>query len=145
MKIHALGHAVLKVRNIERAERFYNGVLGIPIAARHPTMPMTFFTLGNHHDLALIEVGDNAPAAPPDAPGLYHIAFKLGDSVDELREAVRHLQAAGVVIDGAADHTVSNAVYLHDPDGNGIELYVDVDDVWKRDPQRVTDIKPLVL
>jgi catechol 2,3-dioxygenase-like lactoylglutathione lyase family enzyme len=92
MKVQALGHAVLKVRNLERSEQFYNGVLGIPIAARHETMPMTFFTLGNHHDLAILAVGDDAPDAPRNAPGLYHIALKVGDSLDELREVKQHLE-----------------------------------------------------
>ncbi len=145
MQVQALGHAVLKVRNLERAEAFYNGVLGIPIAARHPSGMMTFFTLGNHHDLALLAVGDGAPAAPNNAPGLYHVAFKVGDTPEQLRQAKEDLERAGVAIDGSADHTVSLALYIHDPDGNGIELYVDASDEWKRDPSRVTDIKPLVL
>ena len=92
MHVQSLGHAVLKVRNLERAEAFYNGVLGIPIAARHPSGQMTFFTLGNHHDLALLAVGDDAPSAPADAPGLYHVAFKIGDSPDALREAKADLE-----------------------------------------------------
>ena len=145
MQVQSLGHAVLKVRNLERAEAFYNGVLGIPIAARHPSAPMTFFTLGNHHDFALLAVGDAAPSAPAGAPGLYHVAFKVGDSPDALREAKTELERAGVSIDGSADHTVSLALYIHDPDGNGIELYVDASEAWKDDPSRVTDIKPLVL
>jgi len=145
MKIQSLGHAVLKVRNMERAEAFYHGVLGIPIAARHPTAPMTFFTLGNHHDFALLAVGDDAPEAPANAPGLFHVAFKIGDTQDDLRAAIRDLERAGVPVDGAADHTVSQALYIHDPDGNGIELYIDASDEWKEHPERVTDIKPLVL
>jgi len=145
MHVQSLGHAVLKVRNLERAEAFYSGVLGIPIAARHPSGQMTFLTLGNHHDLALLAVGDGAPSAPADAPGLYHVAFKIGDSPEALREAKADLERAGVAINGAADHTVSLALYIHDPDGNGIELYVDASDEWKDDPARVTDIKPLVL
>ncbi len=145
MRVHALGHAVIKVRNMERAEAFYHGVLGIPIAARHATMPMTFLTLGNHHDLALMAVGDDAPQAPENAPGLYHIAFKIGDSPEELLDAIAHLERNGVALDGSADHTVSKALYIHDPDGNGVELYIDTSDVWKEHPERVTDIKPLVL
>ena len=135
MKVQALGHAVVKVRNQERAEQFYNGVLGIPIAARHETMPMTFFTLGNHHDLAVLAVGDDAPAAPRNSPGLYHLAFKIGDTLDELRAAKEKLEAAGVKIDATIDHIVSKSLYLRDPDGNGIELYVDASDVWKEDPE----------
>ena len=65
-----------------------NHVLGMEVAARHPTMPMTFYTLGNHHDLALLEVGDDAPQADRKSTGLYHLAFCVGDTLDELR-AVR--------------------------------------------------------
>ena len=145
MKVQALGHAVIKVRDRKRAEAFYGDVLGIPIAARHPTMPMTFFTLGNHHDLAILEVGEDAPDAVETAPGLFHLAFKVGDTLAELRAVKGELEAAGVPIAGAVDHTVSQALYLRDPDGNGIELYVDGSDVWRSDPQRVAESKPLEL
>ena len=139
MKVQALGHAVLKVRNQERAEQFYNGILGLPIAARHETMPMTFFSLGNHHDLAIVATGDDAPDAPRNAPGLFHIAFKVGDSLEELREARDRLEAAGVRIDRTMDHVVSQSLYIRDPDGNGVELYVDGSDVWKEEPQKVAE------
>ena len=145
MKVQALGHAVLKVRNQEQAEQFYNGVLGIPIAARHETMPMTFFTLGNHHDLAILAVGDDAPDAPRNAPGLFHIALKVGDTLDDLREVKQHLESAGVKVDRTIDHVVSQSIYLTDPDGNGVELYVDGSDVWKEDPQQVAQGKALAL
>jgi catechol 2,3-dioxygenase len=145
MKVQALGHAVLKVRSLERAEQFYNGVLGMPIAARHQTMPMTFFTLGNHHDLAILAVGDDAPDAPRNAPGLYHIALKVGDTLDELRAVKDHLEQNGVKIDATIDHVVSKSIYIRDPDGNGVELYVDASDVWKEDPQQVAQGAPLAL
>ena len=96
MKVRELGHAVIKVSNRERSEAFYGGVLGMKLAARHETMPMTFYTLGNHHDLALIEVGEEGPAkSDPKAPGLYHLAFCVGDTLDELREVRDELEAAG--------------------------------------------------
>ena len=145
MKVHALGHAVIKVRNLDRAEQFYNGVLGMPIAARHETMPMTFFTLGNHHDLAILAVGDDAPDAPRNSPGLYHIALKVGETLDELREVKGHLEQSGVKIDATIDHVVSKSVYIRDPDGNGVELYVDASDIWKEDPQQVAQGAPLAL
>jgi catechol 2,3-dioxygenase len=144
MRIHQLGHAVLKVRDIGRAEEFYNGVLGLPIAARLGTS-MTFFTLGNHHDLAVVAVGADAPDAPENAPGLYHVAFKVGDSLDELRAVKNELEDKGVVVDHASDHTVSQSLYLRDPDGNGLELYVDVSDEWRTNPQAVATIAPLSL
>lgn len=78
---------------------------------------------------------------------LYHIGIKVGDSLDELRAAKRELEQAGIPIDGMSDHTVSQSLYLRDPDGNEIELYVDVDEsLWKNDPAAVlSPIKPLHL
>jgi catechol 2,3-dioxygenase len=144
MQVQQLGHVVLKVRDIGRSEVFYNGVLGLPVAARLDDM-MTFFTLGNHHDFAVIAVGPDEPAAPANAPGLYHVAFKVGSSLDELRAVKAELEAAGVTIDNVADHTVSQSLYLRDPDGNGVELYVDGSDVWRTNPQAVASMTPLAL
>ncbi len=144
MKVHALGHVVIKVRNRERAERFYNGVLGIPIAARMAEPPMTFFSLGNHHDLAIAVVGDDAPSAPDAAPGLMHIAFKVGDTLDELREAKARLETAGLDV-VAFDHVVTKSLYVSDPDGNTVEVYVDASDAWKTNPAIVASISPLQL
>ena len=145
MQVRELGHAVIKVRNRERAEAFYGGVLGMQLAARHETMPMTFYTLGNHHDLALIEVGEGGPDADPKAPGLYHLAFCVGDTLDELRAVRDELEAAGVEVFAVIDHVVSKSLYLNDPDGNGVELYVDGSDVWKTDPQAVAQGEPMQL
>lgn len=146
MRIEQLGHAVLKVRDIGKAEEFYNGLLGLPVAARQREgLAMTFFTLGNHHDFAVVEVGPDGPDAPADAPGLFHVAFKVGDSLDQLRSVKAELEATGVTIDMIADHAVSQSIYIHDPDGNGIELYVDTSDVWRSEPQAVTTIQPLSL
>ena len=145
MKVQALGHAVLNVRNLERSEQFYNGVLGIPIAARHERLRMTFFTLGNHHDLAIRAVGDDAPDPPRNAPGLYHLAFKVGDTIEDLRAAKERLEEAGIHIDATVDHVVSQSIYLRDPDGNGIELYIDASDIWKEDPQQVAQGAPMTL
>ena len=144
MKIQSLGHVVIKVRNQKRAEAFYNGLLGLPIAARLPEMSMTFFTLGNHHDFAVAAIGDDAPDAPGNSPGLFHVAFKIGNRIDELREAKRKLETAGLEIH-SYDHGVSKSIYFRDPDGNTIELYVDASDVWKKNPEAVAQMKPLYL
>jgi catechol-2,3-dioxygenase len=144
MKIQSLGHVVIKVRNQERAETFYNELLGIPIAARLPSRSMTFFTLGNHHDFAVAAVGDDALDAPMNSPGLLHIAFKVGTLIDELREAKLHLEAAGIKVD-ARDHEVSKSIYFNDPDCNTIELYIDASDVWKQRPEAVAQSTPLDL
>ena len=83
MKIESLGHVVLKVRNQERAEAFYNGVLGLQICARLDEMRMTFFSLGNHHDDAVLAVGDDAEEPAQKSPGLLHVAFKVGEDFAE--------------------------------------------------------------
>ena len=142
MKIQSLGHVVIKVRNQERAEAFYNGLLKLPIAARWKSM--TFFTLGNHHDFAIAAVGDDAPDAPTGSPGLLHVAFKIGHLLDELREAKLYLEAAGVEVI-ARDHGVSKSIYFKDPDSNTIELYIDASDVWKHQPEALAQSAPLDL
>lgn len=144
MKVQSLGHVVIKVRDQQRAEAFYNGLLGIPIAARYPEMSATFFTLGNHHDFAVVAVGHDAEDSPEKSPGLLHVAFKIGDSMDELREAKAKFEAAGLKV-VAHDHAVSKSLYIDDPDGNCIEIYVDSSDAWKQNPQLVAHSEPLEL
>lgn len=146
MKISALGHVVLRVSNRERAEQFYNGLLGLPICARldEAGLKMAFFSLGNHHDFAVMEVSGEGSAPGGNRIGLDHVAFKIGKSLDELREAKRHLEAAGVT-PRPVDHEVTKSLYFEDPDGNGVELYVDASDIWLREPQRVAQLHPLEL
>ena len=146
MKINALGHVVLRVTDRARAERFYHGVLGLPICARFDEngMKMAFFTLGNHHDFAVMEVSGEGSSRRPSAVGLDHVAFNIGRSLDELREAKAKLEAAGIT-PNPIDHEVTKSLYFEDPDGNGVELYVDTSDVWRQEPQRVAQLKPLKL
>ena len=146
MQIQALGHVVLRVTDRARAEKFYNGVLGLPICARYDEngMKMAFFTLGNHHDFAVMEVSGEGGAQSESAVGLDHVAFKIGSHLDDLREAKVKLEAAGLILD-PVDHEVTKSLYFKDPDGNGIEVYVDVSDAWRQDPQRVAQGAPLEL
>jgi catechol 2,3-dioxygenase len=146
MQIKALGHVVLRVTNRDRAEKFYGGVLGLPLCARYDEngMKMAFFTLGNHHDFAVMEVSGEGGGPRETTAGLDHVAFKIGTSLDELREAKGKLEAAGVALT-PIDHEVTKSLYMKDPDGNGVELYVDVSDVWRKEPQRVAQVRPLVL
>jgi catechol 2,3-dioxygenase len=146
MEIKSLGHVVLRVTDCPRAERFYNGVLGLPVCARldQNGFKMTFFSLGNHHDFAVMEVSGADGVRGESSPGLHHVAFKIGNSLDELREAKAALEAAGIT-PNPMDHEVTKSLYFADPDGNGVELYVDASDVWRRDPQRVAQIAPLAL
>jgi catechol-2,3-dioxygenase len=146
MQIKTLGHAVLRVRNLERSAAFYRDVLGMREVARYGGK-MAFFSLGaNHHDLALMELGADAAAADPGAVGLYHLAFKVGDTLDELRAVKAELEAGGVAILGMSDHRVSQSLYILDPDGIELELYVDADPaLWRGDPAAVAYIGPLNL
>ena len=144
MKINSLGHVVIRVTDLKRSEAFYNGTLGLPICARldDQGMQMTFFSLGNHHDFAISRVdGDDVSAK---APGLDHVAFCIGTDLDQLREAKGHLDAAGIE-SMPVDHEVTQSLYIADPDGNGVELYVDVSDAWRREPQRVARADALEL
>ena len=79
--------------------------------------------------------------------GLYHIGIKVGDNLDDLRQAKHELEQTGISIDGMSDHTVSQSLYLKDPDGNEVEIYVDADEsIWKNNPAAVVSpIKPLFL
>jgi catechol 2,3-dioxygenase len=146
MRVQKLGHAVLKVRSLAVSVPFYRDVLGLTEVARYGTQ-MAFFSCGdNHHDLALLEVG--AQAAPPmdRQVGLYHLAFKVGEALDELRAFRDHLAAHGVALVGQADHRVSQALYCHDPDGILIEVYVDADPaLWRDNPGAVAHVGPLKL
>ncbi|HXQ09734.1 MAG TPA: VOC family protein [Caulobacteraceae bacterium] len=146
MQIKSLGHAVLKVTDCARAEQFYGDLLGLPVCARFDEdgMKMTFFTLGNHHDFAVMEVSGAGSTRADTAVGLHHVAFKIGDDLAELREAKAKLEAAGIAFK-PVDHEVTKSLYFEDPDGNGIELYVDASDIWRREPQRVAQLHPLEL
>jgi len=146
IKIVALGHAVLKVKSLARSVPFYRDLLGFKEVARYRGT-MVFFSLGqNHHDLALLEIGDTAPQADPAATGLYHLAFKIGDDLEALRACKAHLEANGVAVLGMSDHKVSQSLYIVDPDGIEIELYVDADPrIWRDDPAAVANIGRLDL
>ncbi len=132
MRIESLGHVVIKVRDLDVAERFYHGILGIPIQSRSEAQQMTFFTLGHHHDFAVIAIGAEAAAADTNAVGTHHIAFKV-EGMDSLRKAKQQLEREGVVV-APVDHHVTKSLYFSDPDGNALELYADGSDDWKSNP-----------
>ena len=148
MNAHYLGHVVFYVRDLDRSLAFYRDLLGFREVGRIFQGAAAALTSGRtHHELLLIQVGE-APGPPPGRRrGLYHIGIKIGDSLDELRAAKKEVEQAGVTIVGMSDHTVSQSLYLYDPDGNEVELYVDADDaIWRNDPAAVVSpIKPLSL
>ena len=121
----SIGHVHLKVADLERALGFYCGVLGFELTQRFGTQAAFVSAGGYHHHIGLNtwESRGGSPP-PPDATGLYHLAI-LYPNRSQLADALRRLLAAGIEIDGAADHGVSEAIYLRDPDGNGVELYRD--------------------
>jgi catechol 2,3-dioxygenase len=150
MRVHEFGHAVLYVRDLERSRRFYRDVLGFPeIDAAAPFPGAVAFSTGRtHHELLLIEVGSDAAPVPAGRHlGLYHLGLKIGTTDDDLRAAIVELQAAGTTIVGTSDHTVTHSLYVEDPDGNELELYIDVQpEVWRDDPSAIfAPIKPLRL
>jgi catechol 2,3-dioxygenase len=119
-----IGHVHLKVSDLERAIAFYRDVLGFDLMERMPGA--AFLSAGGyHHHIGLNTwQSRNGPAPPRNATGLYHVAIRY-PSRRALADAVRRLAEANVSLEGASDHGVSEALYLHDPDGNGLELYWD--------------------
>lgn len=128
-----IGHVHLKVADLDRALDFYSGVLGFELVDRMGPGAAFISAGGYHHHIGLNtweSKGGSPP--PPGSTGLYHVAIRY-PTRKALADALRRLDAAGIRLDGAADHGVSEALYLHDPDGNGLELYVDRPrDQWPR-------------
>lgn len=115
----------MKVSDIDRALSFYSGILGFSVTQRYGSSAVFLSAGGYHHHIGLNtweSKGGTRP--PPHATGLYHVAI-LYPTRRDLADALQRLNKAGIPIQGAADHGVSEAVYLTDPDGNGIELYWD--------------------
>jgi catechol 2,3-dioxygenase len=128
-----IGHVHLKVADLERALEFYCGVLGFEMKQRYGGQAAFVAAGGYHHHIALNTwESKNGPPPPHGTTGLYHLAI-LYPTRAELAHALRRLMKAGVSLDGASDHGVSQALYLRDPDGNGVELYWDRDETdWPR-------------
>ena len=140
--VSKVGHIVLRVRDLRRSISFYE-MLGLHEVARRDfgEGPMAFLSTGNaHHDIALVE------ADAPRGGALHHFALKVGDSLEALAEARAALDAVGQTVHMALDHRVSQGLYITDPDGNLIELYVDAPEAgWHEDPSLVANSDPLTL
>jgi catechol 2,3-dioxygenase len=142
-----VGHVHLTVSDLERSLKFYRDVLGFELTQRYGTGAAFLSAGGYHHHIGLNTwAGEGASPPPPGRTGLYHFAI-LYPNRRELARAFKRLFDHGVPIDGASDHGVSEAIYLHDPDGNGIELYHDrSQEEWPRvNGQLQMSTKPLNL
>jgi catechol 2,3-dioxygenase len=130
-----IGHVHLKVADVERALRFYCDVLGFELMQRFGASAAFISAGGYHHHIGLNtweSRGGSSP--PPGTTGLYHLAIVYPTRA-ELADALYRVARAGITLDGAADHGVSEALYLRDPDDNGVELYWDrPQDQWPRTP-----------
>lgn len=124
-----IGHVHLKVADLERAIGFYRDVLGFKLTQRYGTSAAFLSAGGYHHHIGL-NTWESAGGLPPGegTTGLFHLAI-LYPTRAELADGLRRLRDAGIPLDGASDHGVSEALYLRDPDGNGVELY------WDRPPE----------
>ncbi len=143
-----LAHVVLYVRDLRRSVQFYRDVVGLPLIGEIFDGGAAMFSSGHtHHELLLIEVGDAPGPLHGRRIGLYHIGWKIGESLDELRAMRTLLEKAGVPIDGVSDHTVSQSLYVRDPDGNELELFVDDPKVdWRKSKAWMeAPVKPLRL
>lgn len=147
-----IGHVHLKVADLDLALGFYRDVLGFAVTQRYGTQAVFLSAGGYHHHIALNTwESANGPPPPPGTTGLFHLAI-LYPTRAELADALRRVLAVGLELDGASDHGVSEALYLRDPDGNGVELYWDrPEEQWPRTPEgnlamftRSLDLKALL-
>jgi len=146
-----LGHVVLNVSSLARSVPFYESLLGIAEVARLGEVEknvagseMVFFSFGDsHHDLALRELPSGTPVAP-DGLGLFHVAFRIGEGLEQLHQHAAHLRALEIEFAFTRDHIVSQSIYVRDPDGILVEMYVDADpEIWRSDPTKVASVLPL--
>lgn len=137
MEVKELGHVVLFVKDVERSRRFYGETLGWREVRREGARPntATFSTGRTHHELYLMQVGEDAqPVQRGRRLGLYHIGVKIGTTDEELRDALAELHEADVEVVGSSDHGFTHSLYILDPDGNEVELYIDVQpEVWREE------------
>jgi catechol 2,3-dioxygenase len=143
-----LGHVVFYVRDLDHSVAFYRDIVGLTVKGRIFNDRAALLSGDRtHHELLLIQVGDAQGPLAGRRIGLYHVGWKIGDSLDDLRAARDRCLRANHPIDGMSDHTVSQSLYLRDPDGNEIELYVDNPDYdWRADSGWMeAPVKPLSL
>jgi catechol 2,3-dioxygenase len=143
-----LGHVVFYVRDLERSVKFYTEVVDLGLSGMIFNGRAALLSGGStHHELLLIQVGEAQGPVHGRRIGLYHVGWKIGDSIDELKSLYNRLIDLDYPIDGLSDHTISHSIYLRDPDGNEVELYTDNPDYdWSTDNSWMeAPVKPLNL
>tara|TARA_B100000212_G_scaffold134259_1_gene100916 strand:- start:175 stop:618 length:444 start_codon:yes stop_codon:yes gene_type:complete len=146
MSVHSLGRVVLKVRILERPVPLNREVLGLKQVGQHGEKMVFFSIVDNHHDLAVLETDNSAMSSLEESLGSHHVAFKIGDSLQQLQKDKDWLVNNGVEPDGARDHVATQSVYFFDPDGNQIELFVEGNPkIWLENPSAVANCNPLEL
>ncbi len=143
-----LGHVVYYVKNLVASLKFYHEAVGLEVSGKIFNGRAALLTGGRtHHELLLIQVGEATGPLAGKRIGLYHVGWKIGESLQELRQARDSILEQGYQIDGLSDHTVSQSIYLRDPDGNEVELFVDNPEFdWDNDTSwMAAPVKPLVL
>lgn len=141
-----LGHVVYYVRNLQASLKFYHEAVGLEVIGEIFNGRAALLSGGRtHHELLLIQVGEADGPLHGKRIGLYHVGWKIGNSMPELKTCYQRLSELGYEIDGLSDHTISQSIYLQDPDGNEVELYVDnpVYDWKNNDSWMETPVKPL--
>jgi len=140
-----IGHVVLKVRDLDRSLAFYRDFLGFKVVSELSNVMIFLAADGlNHHDLALLRVGAQAPSPVSTAVGLYHVAIQLADF--EAVQAAHALLTERGLLRGAIDHGVTRSLYTADPDGNEIELYCDAPrSEWEGRVNEAMTVKPLII
>jgi catechol 2,3-dioxygenase len=143
-----LGHVVFYVKDLDASLRFYQEAVGLALRGRIFRGRGALLSGGRtHHELLLIQVGEATGPLQGRRIGLYHVGWKVGDSREELKAAMERVSRLGYPIEGISDHQISQSLYLSDPDGNEVELYVDDPGVdWRRDSSWMeAPVKPLRL
>ncbi len=141
-----LGHVVYYVRNLQASLKFYRDAIGLAVSGELFGGRAAVLTGGRtHHELLLIQVGEAEGPPAGKRIGLYHVGWKVGNSLEELKRARDRIIDLGYAIEGQSDHTVSQSLYLRDPDGNEVELFVDNPALdWKNDHSWMNaPVKPL--
>lgn len=140
MGLQRVGHVVIKMRDLERAREFYQGVLGMKVSVDRPDFGIFFRFNDYHHDIAVFKTSDDAELPKKDQVGLVHIAV-VADSLETVKAMYERCKEKGVEIVSTTDHGMTKSLYIHDPEGNTIEIYAEVPEYnWRENGFRGTPL-----